>query len=52
MKKIYLVFAVFLIATFILAACAPASQPEDLTTSQGMPEGDAIPAEGEPGEDA
>jgi hypothetical protein len=45
MKKIYLIFAVFVIATLILAGCAQAPEPEELTTSQGMPPADEIPAE-------
>ena len=45
MKKIYIIFAVFVIATFILTACAPTPEPEELTTSEGMPPADAIPAE-------
>ena len=50
MKKIYLVFAVFVIATLILTACAPTPEPEELTTSEGMPPADAIPAEETTGE--
>jgi len=44
MKKIYIVFAVFVIATLILTACAPTPEPEELTTSEGMPPADEIPA--------
>ncbi len=46
MKKLYLVFALLIIAALIVGACAPAPEPEDLTTSEGMPPADAVPAEG------
>jgi len=45
MKKLYIVIAVFVIAALILTACAPTPEPEELTTSEGMPPADAIPAE-------
>jgi hypothetical protein len=45
MKKTYLVFTIFFIATLILGACAPAPEPEELTTAEGMPSADEIPAE-------